>query len=98
MASGPSLMRQKTDLSNERHARDAHGDATRNGEVQHTLTLHAGDAAAGSLRTAVVVLIELRDLLRIQEIDRNAVRDAERLAIERRRTIAAFNQALGELP
>ena len=42
--------------------------------------------------------IELRDLLRIQEIDRNAVRDAERLAIERRRTIAAFNQALGELP
>jgi outer membrane protein TolC len=42
--------------------------------------------------------IELRDLLRIQEIDRNASREAERLRIERQRTIAAFNQALGETP
>jgi cobalt-zinc-cadmium efflux system outer membrane protein len=42
--------------------------------------------------------IELRELLRIQESDRNANRDAERMAIERQRTIAAFNQALGETP
>jgi outer membrane protein TolC len=42
--------------------------------------------------------IELRELLRIQESDRNANREAERLAIERQRTIAAFNQALGETP
>jgi outer membrane protein TolC len=42
--------------------------------------------------------IELRELLRIQETDRNAKREAERLAIERQRTIAAFNQALGETP
>jgi len=42
--------------------------------------------------------IELRELLRMQESDRNANREAERLAIERQRTIAAFNQALGETP
>jgi outer membrane protein, heavy metal efflux system len=42
--------------------------------------------------------IELRDLLRIEELARSAHRDAERLAIERQRTIAAFNQALGETP
>jgi cobalt-zinc-cadmium efflux system outer membrane protein len=42
--------------------------------------------------------IELRELLRIEDSDRNANREAERLAIERQRTIAAFNQALGETP
>ena len=42
--------------------------------------------------------IELRELLRIQDSDRNVNREAERLAIERQRTIAAFNQALGETP
>jgi len=42
--------------------------------------------------------IELREVLRIQDSDRNANREAERLAIERQRTIAAFNQALGETP
>jgi outer membrane protein TolC len=42
--------------------------------------------------------IELRELLRIQESDRSANREAERLAIERQRTVAAFNQALGETP
>ncbi len=42
--------------------------------------------------------IELREMLRIQDSDRNANREAERLAIERQRTIAAFNQALGETP
>ena len=41
---------------------------------------------------------ELRELLRIQESDRSASREAARLAIERQRTIAAFNQALGETP
>ncbi len=42
--------------------------------------------------------IEVRELLRIQESDRNANREASRLVIERQRTIAAFNQALGETP
>jgi outer membrane protein, heavy metal efflux system len=42
--------------------------------------------------------IELRDMLRIQESERAAKRDVERLVVERQRTTAAFNQALGELP
>jgi hypothetical protein len=42
--------------------------------------------------------IELRDLLRIQEAEQTAVRDVQRLEIERQRTIAALNQALGETP
>jgi outer membrane protein TolC len=42
--------------------------------------------------------IELRELLRIQEAEQIAVRDVQRLAIERQRTIAALNQAVGELP
>jgi outer membrane protein TolC len=42
--------------------------------------------------------IELRDLLRIVDSAQAAKRDAARLAIERQRTIAAFNQALGETP
>lgn len=42
--------------------------------------------------------IELRELLRIQESDRSARREVDRLGIERQRTVAAFNQALGETP
>jgi hypothetical protein len=42
--------------------------------------------------------IELRDLLRIIDGAQAAQRDAARLEIERQRTIAAFNQALGETP
>jgi outer membrane protein TolC len=42
--------------------------------------------------------IELRELLRLLESERNANREVERLRIERQRTIAAFNQALGETP
>jgi outer membrane protein TolC len=42
--------------------------------------------------------IELRELLRIQESALGARRDLQRLAIERLRTIAALNQALGETP
>jgi hypothetical protein len=42
--------------------------------------------------------IELRELLRIQESEQSAIRDVQRLAVERQRTIAALNQALGETP
>ena len=42
--------------------------------------------------------IELRELLRIQESEQGAMRDVQRLAVERQRTIAALNQALGETP
>lgn len=42
--------------------------------------------------------IELRELLRIQEAEQLAAREFQRLAIERERTIAALNQAVGELP
>ena len=42
--------------------------------------------------------IELRELLRVQESEQSAVRDVQRLAVERQRTIAALNQALGETP
>jgi cobalt-zinc-cadmium efflux system outer membrane protein len=42
--------------------------------------------------------IELRELLRVQESTLAARRDVERLGIERQRTIAARNQALGETP
>ena len=42
--------------------------------------------------------IELRELLRIQESALGARRDVQRLDIERLRTIAALNQALGETP
>jgi cobalt-zinc-cadmium efflux system outer membrane protein len=42
--------------------------------------------------------IELRELLRIQEAEQLAAREVQRLAIERERTIAALNQAVGELP
>ena len=42
--------------------------------------------------------IELRELLRIQEAALAARRDVQRLTIERQRTIAALNQALGETP
>ena len=42
--------------------------------------------------------IELRDLLRVQEASLAARREVERLEIERQRTTAALNQALGETP
>jgi hypothetical protein len=42
--------------------------------------------------------VELRELLRIQESEQAAMRDVQRLTIERQRTIAALNQALGETP
>jgi hypothetical protein len=42
--------------------------------------------------------IELRELLRIVDSAQAAKRDAAGLAIERQRTIAAVNQALGETP
>jgi cobalt-zinc-cadmium efflux system outer membrane protein len=42
--------------------------------------------------------IELRDLLRIQDVAQNATRELARLRIERQRTIAAVNQAIGVLP
>jgi cobalt-zinc-cadmium efflux system outer membrane protein len=42
--------------------------------------------------------IELRELLRIEESRQAARRDVQRLAIEQQRTIAALNQALGEMP
>ena len=42
--------------------------------------------------------IELRELIRVQESTLAARRDVERLAIERERTIAALNQALGVTP
>lgn len=42
--------------------------------------------------------IEVRDLLRIQDAAQAASREAERLAVERGRAIAAYNQAVGEIP
>lgn len=42
--------------------------------------------------------IDLRDLLRIQDSALTATREVARLKIERQRTIAALNQAVGELP
>jgi outer membrane protein TolC len=42
--------------------------------------------------------IELRELLRIQETAQAVSREAQRLAVERQRTIAAYNQAVGETP
>jgi hypothetical protein len=40
----------------------------------------------------------LRELLRVQETTLAARREVERLAIERQRTVAALNQALGVTP
>jgi cobalt-zinc-cadmium efflux system outer membrane protein len=42
--------------------------------------------------------IELRELLRIQDTAQNAASELARLGIERQRTIAAVNQAIGVLP
>jgi outer membrane protein TolC len=42
--------------------------------------------------------IELRELLRTQESAQSVIRDVQRLRVERERTIAAYNQAVGETP
>jgi outer membrane protein TolC len=80
-------------------------------EAEHTLTVVEESAAlaaerrelaaqqAGMAQTAFAQgEIELRELLRIQESEQAAIRDVQRLAVERQRTIAALNQALGETP
>lgn len=80
-------------------------------EAEHTLTVlteaaalaaERRELAAQQARMAQVAFaqgeIELRDLLRIQETEQAALRDVQRLGIERQRTIAALNQALGETP
>lgn len=80
-------------------------------EAEHTLTvLERAEALAGErdalgaeqLRTAQAAFaqgeIELRELLRVQEATLAARREVERLSIERQRTVAAFNQALGVIP
>jgi cobalt-zinc-cadmium efflux system outer membrane protein len=80
-------------------------------EAEHTLLVLDGQIALGEQRRELADRqwrmaqlafeqgeIEVRELLRIQESDRNANRESARLAIERQRTIAAFNQALGETP
>ena len=60
------------------------------------------DLAEQQVRMAQIAFaqgeIELRELLRIQETEQLAMRDVKKLAIERQRTIAALNQALGESP
>jgi outer membrane protein TolC len=80
-------------------------------EAEHTLSvLEASTAlaterdtlAAEQLRMAQAAFaqgeIELRELLRVQETTLAARREVERLAIERQRTVAALNQALGVTP
>jgi outer membrane protein TolC len=80
-------------------------------EAEHTLTVleesealaaERRELAAQQSRMAQTAFaqgeIELRELLRIQESEQAALRDVQRLAIERQRTIAALNQALGETP
>jgi outer membrane protein TolC len=80
-------------------------------EAEHTLDVLEQSAELAAERAAISAQharmaqmafsqgeIELRELLRIQEAERLAARDVQRLAIERERTIAALNQALGELP
>jgi cobalt-zinc-cadmium efflux system outer membrane protein len=80
-------------------------------EAEHTLLVLDGSIALADQRRELADRqwrmaqlafeqgeIELRELLRIQESGRNANRESARLAIERQRTIAAFNQALGETP
>lgn len=42
--------------------------------------------------------IELREVLRIQDANQAAIREVELLTVERGRAIAAFNQAVGEIP
>jgi hypothetical protein len=80
-------------------------------EAEHALTvLEESTALAGERRELAAQQarmaqtafaqgeVELRELLRIQESEQAAIRDVQRLTIERQRTIAALNQALGETP
>jgi outer membrane protein TolC len=80
-------------------------------EAEHTLTVldessalaaERRELAAQQSRMAQTAFaqgeIELRELLRIQESEQGAIRDVQRLTVERQRTIAALNQALGETP
>jgi outer membrane protein TolC len=80
-------------------------------EAEHALTVieesgalaaERRDLAAQQSRMAQTAFaqgeIELRELLRIQEAEQAAIREVQRLGIERQRTIAALNQALGETP
>jgi outer membrane protein TolC len=80
-------------------------------EAEHTLTVLEEAAALASERRELAVQqarmaqtafaqgeIELRELLRVQESEQVAIRDVQRLGIEKQRTIAALNQALGETP
>jgi outer membrane protein TolC len=80
-------------------------------EAEHTLTVleestslaaERRELAGQQARMAQTAFaqgeVELRELLRIQESEQAAIRDVQRLAIERQRTIAALHQALGETP
>jgi outer membrane protein TolC len=80
-------------------------------EAEHTLTVLEESSALAAERRALAAQqarmaqtafaqgeVELRELLRIQESEQAAIREVQRLAIERQRTIAALNQALGETP
>lgn len=80
-------------------------------EAEHSLTVIEESAALSVERRELAAQqaamahvafaqgeIELRDLLRIQESEQSAIRDVQRLVVERQRTIAALNQALGETP
>jgi outer membrane protein, heavy metal efflux system len=80
-------------------------------EAEHTLSVLEESIELAAERDALAVEqlamaqsafaqgeIELRELLRIQESTLAARRDLERLRIERERTVAARNQALGVTP
>jgi cobalt-zinc-cadmium efflux system outer membrane protein len=80
-------------------------------EAEHALTVLEESTALASERRELAAQqarmaqtafaqgeVELRELLRIQESEQAAIRDVQRLTIERQRTIAALNQALGETP
>lgn len=80
-------------------------------EAEHTLSVLTTSTALAAERDALAAErlsmaqtafaageIELFDLLRAQETTLAARREVERLAIERQRTIAALNQALGVTP
>lgn len=80
-------------------------------EAEHTLSVLEESMALAAERSTVAEQqlrmaqsafaqgeVELRELLRVQETTLGARRDAQRLAIEEKRTVAALNQALGETP
>lgn len=80
-------------------------------EAEHTLGVleeaaalaaQRRELAAQQTRMAQIAFeqgeIELRELIRIQEAEQAANRDAQRFGIEQQRTVAALNQALGKTP